>query len=261
MSRVLALALRELRSQVASPVAWIVGTAFLFLAGYFFFNLVSQFTILLSNYSVYAQITSNPSLVERVSLNELVVAALFRNLLVLLLFIVPVLTMRSFAEERRHGTDELLLTAPVSPGQIVAGKYLGLLSVALAIVGLCGVFIAILLRYGDPEWGPIWTGMLGLALAAAALVALGLAISTATESQVVAAVGSFVLFLVLFVLDWPAEGMTDWRGKVLKGLSLPEHFDAFSKGLLSSPDVAYYLSLLALGLFTARAVVASQRWR
>lgn len=261
MSRVVCVAMRELRSQIFSPVAWTVGAGFLLLAGYFFFNLVSQFTIVLSNYTLYAQITSNPSLVERVNLNELVVGALFRNLVVLLLFIVPAITMRSFAEERRQGTDELLLTAPIGPGQVVAGKYLGLLAVVLALVASSGIFVAILLWYGDPEPGPIFTGLLGLALAAGALTALGLAVSAVTDSQVVAGVGSFVLFLVLFVVDWPAEAVGEGLGKVLKAASLPEHFDGFTKGLVASPDVVYYLSLLALGVFTARAVVASQRWR
>ncbi len=261
MSRVLTLCARELRSQLTSPVAWTVGGGFLLLAGYFFFNLVSQFTVMLSNYSMVAQMTQNPTLLDRISLNEVVVANLFRNLLVLFLFLIPVITMRSFAEERKQGTDELLLTAPVGPGQIVAGKYLGLVTVVLALVLGSGMFVLVLLRYGDPEPGPVWTGLFGLSLAAMALVALGMAVSAATDSQVVAGVGSFVLFLMLFVIDWPAESVGGATAKVLKGLSLPERFEGFGKGLISSPDVVYYLSLIALGLFAARAILASQRWR
>ena len=261
MSRVLTLCFRELRSQFVSPVAWTVGAGYLLLAGYFFFNLVAQFGILLGNYTVYAQVMQNPSLLDQVNLNDVVIANLLRNLLVLFLFMVPALTMRSFAEERKQGTDELLLTAPVTPGQIVTGKFLGVLTLAGALVASSGVFILILLRYGDPEKGPIWTGFLGLALAAAALVSLGIAVSAATESQVVAGVGSFVLFIVLFVVDQPAESAGEKLGAVLKALSLPQHFDNFDKGLVVGTDVAYYLSLIALGLFTARAVVASQRWR
>jgi len=261
MRRVLTLCARELRSQLTSPVAWTVGGGFLLLAGYFFFNLVSQFSLMLSNYSMVAQLTQNPTLLDRISLNEVVIANLFRNLLVLFLFLIPVITMRSFAEERKQGTDELLLTAPVGPGQIVAGKYLGLVTVALALVFGSGVFVLVLRLYGNPETGPVWTGLLGLSLAAMALVALGMAVSAATESQVVAGVGSFVLFLMLFVVDWPAESVGGPTAKVLKGLSLPERFDGFGKGLISSPDVVYYLSLAALGLFAARAILSSQRWR
>lgn len=261
MRGVLTLFLRELRSQLTSPVAWAVGAGFLLLAGYFFFNLVSQFSMILSNYEMYAQITQNPTLLAKVSLNEVVIANLFRNLLVLFLFMMPVITMRSFAEERKQGTDELLLTAPVRPGQIVAGKYLGLLAVVLSVVALCGLFVLVLLRYGDPEPGPVLTGFLGMILVAMALTALGMAVSAATDSQVVAGVGSFVLFLMLFVLDWPAETVGGVKGEVLKALSLPARFDAFSKGMIASPDVVYYLSLTALGLFSARAILASQRFR
>lgn len=261
MTRVAAIFRRELRSQIVSPVAWIVWTLFLLLAGWFFFNLVSQFSVLLGNYQVYAQLTSNPELIQRVNLNEVVVSGLLRNLLLLLVFFIPILTMRSFAEERKQGTDELLLTAPVGPGEIVAGKYLGLLFVTGCMVAATLVFVGILTRYGDPEMGPVWTGLLGLALAAASLAALGLAVSTLTASQVTAAVTSFVLFLVLFVLDWPAESVQGWLRALLKGLSLPARFDGFAKGLVTSPDVLYFLSLAALGLFVARGTVASQRFR
>jgi ABC-2 type transport system permease protein len=261
MSRIWALFVRELRSQLVSPVAWIIATAFLLLAGYFFFNLIFSFSVMLSRYAAFAQAMSNPALLEQLNLNDVVVANLFRNLLVLLLFIIPALTMRSFAEERKQGTDELILTAPVTPGQIVAGKFAGLSVVALALVALSGFFLLILMRYGDPEKGPIWTGLLGLALVSLAFVALGTAISALTESQVVAAIGSFVLFLVLFVVDWPADNAEGMLRSVLKSLSLPAHFETFSRGVIASPDVTYYITLVALGLFGARAAIASQRWR
>jgi ABC-2 type transport system permease protein len=256
MRAALAVARKEIRSQLASPVGWVVGAAYLFLGGYFFFGLVDGFARTLRSYAALA-----PTLVERINLNEIVVTGLARNLLVLLLFVLPILTMRSFAEERRIGTDELLLTAPAGAGEIVLGKYLGLLAVATAWIAVSATFMLILLRYGDPETGPIWTAWLGLGLAAAAMVAMGIAVSAATESQVVAGVGSFVLFLMLFVVEWPSDSLGPRLGAVLKALSLPERFDGFSRGLVASGDVAYFLSLAALGLFTARAIVASQRWR
>jgi ABC-2 type transport system permease protein len=261
MSRILTLSLRELRSQVVSPVAWTLGSGFLLIAGYFFFNLVSQFSVMLSNYAMYAQITQNPSLVDQISLNEIVVSGLYANLLVLFLFLVPALTMRCFAEERRQGTDELLLTAPVTPGQIVAGKYLGLLALGLGLLALAGLFVVVLLRYGDPEMGPVLTGILGLALALSAMIALGMAVSAATENQVVAGFGSFVLFLLLFVVDWPAESVGGWVGEFLKGISLRQRFEGFAQGLIASPDVIYFVSLAALGWFSARAILASARFR
>jgi ABC-2 type transport system permease protein len=261
VSKVWALFLRETRSQLVSPTAWIVATAFLLLAGFFFFNLVLGYSAALSQYAMYAQMTSDPSLLERVNLNEIVVANLYRNLLVVLLFLMPAFTMRSFAEERKQGTDELILTSPVTPGQVVLGKFAGLAAIALALVASAGFFLAILWRYGDPELGPALTGLLGLALAAIAFIALGTAISALTENQMVAAIGSFVVFLMLFVADWPAETSEGLVRSVLKGLSMPAHFGGFEKGMIASPDVVYFLSLTAIGLFGARAVLASQRFR
>jgi ABC-2 type transport system permease protein len=256
MRPALAVALKEIRSQTSSPVGWVVAAGYLLLGGYFFFGLVDQYAKMLRSYSMWA-----PALAERINLNEIVVAGLARNLLVLLLFVLPILTMRSFAEERRQRTDELLLTAPAGPGEIVLGKYLGLVAVATAWLVASGAFVVLLLRYGDPETGPIGTAWLGLVLVAAAMVALGIAVSASTESQVVAGIGSFVLFLMLFVLDWPADSVSPALGAVLRGLSLPARFDGFARGIVSSADVVYCLSLAAVGLFSARAIVASQRFR
>jgi ABC-2 type transport system permease protein len=261
VSKVWAVFVREVRGQLVSPTAWILATAFLLLAGFFFFNLVLGYAAALADYETYAQITSNPSVLERVNLNEMIVVELYRNLLVVLLFVIPALTMRSFAEERKQGTDELILTSPVTPGQVVAGKFAGLAAVALALVALTGFFLAVLWRYGNPEFGPAWTGLVGLALAALAFTALGTAISALTENQVVAAIGSFVVFLMLFVADWPAQSTGGALRSILRGLSLPAHFASFGTGQIASPDVVYFLSLVALGLFAARAVLASQRFR
>jgi len=261
MSRVYALITRELRTQVFSPVAWIVWTLFLFLAGWFFFSLVYQFAVLVENTTGYAEMMQNREILDRLNLNEMVITGLFSNFLVLFVFLIPALTMRSFAEERKQGTDELLLTAPVTPGQLVAGKYLGQLAIAGVLVLAAGFYIEVLLRYGDPEKGPIVTGLFGLALVVAALTAIGFAVSTVTKSQVVAAVSTFVLFLMLYVVDWPAESTEGVARTFLKALSLPAHFDGFAKGNVASVDVAYFVSLIALGLFTARTAIASQRWR
>jgi ABC-2 type transport system permease protein len=259
--KVAALVVREIRSQVFSPVAWVVWTLFLFIAGWMFISIVHQFQEIVENYTVFAQYMSNQDVLNRINLNDLVISGLFGNLLVVFVFVIPALTMRGFAEERRSGTDELLLTAPVGPGQIVAGKYLGLLAVAEVLVLGAVFYMLILLHFGDPERGPIVTGIIGLALAVAALTALGFAISTFTKSQVVAAVSAFVVFLLLFVVSWPAESTSGVIKDVLLGLSLPSHYEGFAKGNVSTTDVAYFLSLAALGLFAARTTIASQRWR
>ena len=261
MSKLWAICARELRSQVFSPIGWVVAAGYLVLAGFVFFSLVQSFATMLQEYEIYAQVYGNPELLDRVNLNSIVVQSLLQFLLQLFVFVVPILTMRSFAEERRQGTDELLLTAPVSAGTIVAGKYLALLVVTAVLVAASGGFLLLLMRHGDPELGPIGTGLLGLLLAAAGMMALGMAISACTRSQIVAAVGTFVLLLLLFIVSWPAQTATGPWKAVLEGLALSAHFDPFTEGLIASPDVVYCLSLVAIGLFTARVVLASQRWR
>ena len=260
MRAALAVCTRELRSQLASPLAWTMAAGFLVTAGYFFFSQVVNYADAMRQYEMYAQLSQDPSLLERFNLNMLV-EGLFSNVLVLLLFVVPILSMGAIAEERRRGTDELLLTAPLGPGGVVAGKYVGLLLVLWAMLAGSGLFLFLLTLHGDPERGPIATGMLGLALAAAALLAVGLAISAATSSQAVAGIGTFVVCLLLFAVAWPAEAVGGTVGKVLSELALPAHFDDFAKGLVTGADLAYFVSLAALGLFVARALVASQRWR
>jgi ABC-2 type transport system permease protein len=261
MSGLLAVLRRELRSQLYAPTAWIVAALFLFLSGWFFFNLVWQFAALVRSYGLYAQVAGDPSVADRLNVNAVVVEGLFSNVLVLLLFFVPALSMRAYAEERKLGTDELLLTAPVGPTRIVLGKYLGLLAVAGVLLAATAMYLGLVVWRGDPEIGPIASGFLGLTLAVAALCALGLAVSTLTSSQMMAAVGSFVVFLGLYVVAWPADSVEGWARDLLRGLSLPQRFASFSSGLVATPDLAYFLSLIVLGLVVARLAVASQRWR
>ena len=260
MRAALAVCVRELRSQLASPLAWSIAAGFLVTAGYFFFSQVVNYAEAMQQYEMYAQLYQDPTLLERFNLNMLV-EGLFSNVLVLLLFVVPILSMGSIAEERRRGTDELLLTAPVGPGGIVAGKFLALLAVLWAMLAGSGLLLLLLTLHGDPERGPMLTGLVGLALVGGAMLALGLAVSAGTASQAVAGIGSFVVCLLLFALAWPAEAVGGRLGEVLGQLALPPHFDDFAKGLITGSDVAYFVSLAALGLFVARALLASQRWR
>jgi ABC-2 type transport system permease protein len=261
MRQTWAIAMREIRSQVVSPVAWTVAAGFLLISGYVFVNLVLRFAELVDRYSVHAELTRNPALLEGLNLNDFVVRGLYGQVLVLLLFLAPAITMRAFAEERRQGTEELLLSAPVTPARIVAGKFLGLGTVLAVIVLSAGGYVVGLSVLGDPEPGPAWTGMLGLLLATLALTAIGIAISATTESQAVAGVGSFVVGLLLFVIGWPARDVGEGLGRVLTGLSMPARFERLAGGLVTAADVTYFLSIAAAGLFAAWIVVSSRRWR
>jgi ABC-2 type transport system permease protein len=248
---------KELRSYFVSPIAYVVLTGFLLLGGWFFFNLLARFNFLLSIYSAMR----NPEAQMRLNLNDFVIAPLLHNLSVVLVILVPVITMRSFAEEKRTGTYELLMTSPLSITEIVAGKFLGALGFLIVMLGLTGIYPLILLMYGNPELGVIAAGYLGLLLLATAFLTVGLLTSSLTENQIIAAVSCLVLLLLLYVISWPADTAGPVLGAVLKYASLTEHFGEMVKGVLDTKDLVYFASVILLSLFLTQRSVESVRWR
>lgn len=257
MKNILAIAGKEIRSLFVSPIAYVVLTGFLLLGGWFFFNLLFRFSHLLTLYTGL----QNPQGLEGLNLNDHVIAPLLHNLTIVLVIMVPIITMRSFAEEKKSGTYELLLTSPLTVSQLVLGKFLGTLSFVLVMIVLTGIYPAILLFYGNPELGILASGYLGLFLLAVVFVSVGLLTSSLTENQIVAAVSCFVILLLLYVLSWPAETTAAELGDLLKYLSVIEHFSEMVKGVIDTKDVVYFLTLILLSLFLTHRSVEASRWR
>ena len=256
MRNIFTIAGKEIRSLFVSPIAYVVLTGFLLLGGWFFFNLLFRFTYMLTLYTGLQNMEGLQSL----NLNEYVMAPLLHNLTIVLVIMVPIITMRAFAEEKRSGTYELLLTSPLRVNEIVLGKLLGALVFVAVMILLTGIYPAILLLYGNPEMGIVGAGYLGLFLLAAVFVSVGLLTSSLTENQIVAAVTCFVVLLLLYVISWPAETTGFALGSTLKYLSVVEHFGEMVKGLIDTRDIVYFLSLIVLSLFlTHRAVEASRQ--
>ena len=183
---------------------------------------------------------------------------IFHQMYVLSILLVPLLTMRSFAEERRADTLELLLTAPVAEIWIVLAKFLSAYSLVLSMYLVSLTYAAILGIYGDPDWGPIYSGYLALALLAALLVAVGVAMSTLTENQVVAAAGSLGIFLMLWFADSAAYLLPPPLDALAIGLSLIGHFKPLVSGSVFLSDVGYFVTLALLALFIASRKVAER---
>lgn len=257
MRNILAIAAKDLRSQFVSPVAYVVLTGYLLLGGWFFYNLLARFIFLVNMYLSFR----NPEATEQLNLNEFVVAPLLHNLAVILVILVPMITMRSFAEEKRSGTYELLMTSPISITEIVLGKFFGALGFILILVLLTAVYPLLLMIYGDPEVGVVLSGLLGLLLLATAFVSVGLLTSSLTENQIIAAVSCLVALLMLYIISWPAETAGAGVGAVLKYLSLTEHFGEMVKGVIDTRDLMYFASVIALALFLTQRSVESLRWR
>jgi len=255
MQNILSIWQREIKSYFVSPIAYVVLTVFLFLSGFFFFSIftaVVQSTLMQSQLGQGAQPVDVPGIVSR---------SLFQTTSVVLLFMIPMLTMGLFAEEKKRGTIELLLTSPVSNCQAIMGKYLASLTFLVVMFLSSMVTISALFIYGRPEWKTIMSGYLGMFLYGAALLAVGLFISTLTENQIVAVVITFGVSLVLWLFDAfsaSAEGVTK---DVVSYLSVISHLDDFIKGVIDTSHVVYYVTFAFVGLFLTYRSLESMRWK
>jgi ABC-2 type transport system permease protein len=194
-------------------------------------------------------------------LNDWIIRPLLMNVSVIALFLIPMITMRLFAEEKRSGTIELLMTSPIRDIEIILGKWFAAETLFAGILGLSAVNLGFLFLHGKPDWRPILIGYLGLLLQGGALLAIGAFISTTTRNQIIAGGGTFAACLLLWILDWVSSYETAAWAKVLTYLSVVTHFEPFSKGVLDTKDVVFYLSVIFFGLFLTARSMESLRWR
>jgi gliding motility-associated transport system permease protein len=254
MRNILAIAQKELKSYFSSPIAYIVIGLFALFYGYFF--------------AVYLQVFLRDSMSmgqmggqQAMNVNQQMLRPVLQNVTILLLFVLPAITMRTYAEERRSGTIELLLTSPLSDFQIIMGKFLGALGLFAVMVAITLVHNGVLFIYGRPEWKPILTSYLGLMLLGGSFLSVGLFISTLTTNQIVAYIVTFSAFLLLWVISWIGSFSSGMFTDVTAYLSIIEHFDDFTKGVIDTTHVIYYLSLITFGLFLTAKSVDTERWR
>jgi ABC-2 type transport system permease protein len=246
---------KEMRLYFGSPVAYVVFTFFLLITGWFF----SQIFLFYSDASMRSFM--QPQFGQNLNVVDNVMRPLFSNMSVILLFFIPMITMRLFAEEKRAGTIELLLTYPVRDGEILAGKYLAALALYLILLGLTLLYPGLVAYFTRVEWGPILTGYLGLVLTGAVFLAVGVLISSLTENQIVAGFGTFGVLLGFWVIGWGSEFAGGTLRTVLQYLSIGDHLEGFTRGLIDTKDVVYYVSAVALALFFTLRSLESKRWR
>jgi ABC-2 type transport system permease protein len=254
MRNVLAMAGKELRGYFASPIGYVLVGFYALLFGWFFYTLVAYF-----ERQSMQMAAGGPG--SALNVNQMLVSPLLMNATVIMLLVFPLITMRTYAEEKRSGTMELLLTSPITDLQIILGKFLGALALFAAMLGVTLVHMAVLFVYGTPEWKPIATGYLGLLLMGGSFLSLGLFISSLTKNQIVAGMITFSVFLLLWVINWVSTFVGPTAQTVLNYLSITQHFDDFAKGIIDTKHVIYYLSFMAFGLFLTMKSVDSERWR
>jgi len=264
MKHVGTIARRELSSLFVSPVAYVVLTLFSVLAGFFFLSSVLQFDAYVQRLQQFQVLDQ----LKELNLNDHVIAPFYGVMSVVLLFLVPGITMGLFASESANGTDELLLTSPLTIWEIVLGKFLAAAGFVLLLVLLVALFPGILFAYGDPEIEKTVSGLLGLLLVGLTYVAIGGFASSVTGSQVIAFVLSFVLLLLLWMLSFLADlgaaggpvGQSAVAGFV-RWLSTADHFQRLTQGIISTADLAYFVTMIGSFLLLTKAAVESVRWR
>lgn len=246
---------KEMRLYFTSPVAYVVFTFFLLIVGYFFYSIFAFYNL------TSMQAAMNPAFARDLNITDAIMRPLFSNTGIILLFFMPMLTMRLFAEEKRSGTIELLLTFPVRDGEVLLGKFAAATVLFLMLLGLTALYPAIVGYFTRVEWGPLLSGYLGLLLLGSSFLAVGVLVSSLTENQIVASFATFAILLGFWVIGWSGDLVGgNWRA-VFQYLSILEHLDSFGRGVIDTKDVLYYLSVIALSLFLTLRALESKRWR
>jgi ABC-2 type transport system permease protein len=259
MRNVWTIARKELNSYFRSPIAYCVLAVFAVIFGYFFYTILSMFLVQTLTRAQMAQMYGQN--MPPVNVNDMVIRPLLLNMSVICLFLVPMITMRLFAEEKKTGTIELLMTSPVTDVQLILGKFLAALMLYASMLGITILYILVLFRYGYPDWRPLVAGYLGQLLLGCCFLSIGLLFSTFTRNQLIAGSMTFFVLLLLWILDWTSDYSGNWWVQIAHYVSLTPHIENFSKGVIDLKDSVYYLTVTALGLFYSVRSVESVRWR
>lgn len=245
---ILTIAGRELRSLFMSPLAWVILGVIQLILAYLFLSQIQAYLVLEPRLG---------AMQGAPGVTDLVVAPLLGDASIVLLLVAPLLTMRLISEERRSGTLGLLLSAPVSMTEIILGKYLAIVLFLLATVGLLALMPLALLTVGALDLGKLAAGLLGLSLLLAAFAAIGLFVSTLTDQPAAAAIGTFGILLLLWIIDWAgASGQSD---AVIHYLSALHHYETLLHGLVGTTDVVYFLLIILTFLVLSIRRLDAQR--
>ena len=254
MTNILAIAQKELKSYFASPIAYIVIGFWALLYGWFFTFILNYF---LRQSLQMGGMQGPPAM----NINQQMIRPLLQNVTILVLFLMPMVTMRTYSEEKRSGTIELLLTSPITDFQIIMGKFLGAMALYGVMLLVSLIHIGLLFAFGNPEWKPIVTFYLGLLLLGGCFISVGLFISSLTKNQIVAGMVTFAVFLLLWIVTWVGSAWGPTAETVTQRLSIIDPLDDFGKGVLDTKHLVYYLSFITFGLFLTAKSVDSERWR
>ena len=254
MKNVLLICFKEFKGYFVSPIGYAVMALFALIFGFGFYTATRDMV----NLGFRAQMMGQQ---QPMSVNDMVIRPLLGFAGTIALFLIPMITMRLVAEEKRTGTIELLLTSPVTDLEIILGKWLGAVLLYMSVLGMSVLNIAMLFLWGKPDIKPLLVAYLGLLLQGGCLLALGTLISTMTRNQIVAGGVTFFVALLLWLLQWFTAYGASPALQVINYLSIVTHMENFSKGVIDSKDIVFYLSFIFFLLFLTKRSMESLRWR
>ncbi len=250
---------KEMKSYFASSVAYVILALFIAINGFLFFNFLSEFNLKIMQ---FLQIKAKyPQLGLEISMNDWIINPLLRNISIILLLLIPAISMRLIAEERRSGTMELLMTSPVSTFQILMGKYLSCL-IFYAIMLISTLQYPVFLKiFGNPDMTPALFNYFMLFLLGAAFISVGLLASSITENQIISACLSFAILFIFWLIGWTGENYGGNIGEIISYFSLYIHFENALKGIMDSRDIVYLVSFTVFNLYLTFEILDSEKWK
>ncbi|MBF0620805.1 MAG: ABC transporter permease [Magnetococcales bacterium] len=256
MRAIFTIAFREWRTLFQSPLAWTLLAVLFAISAYLFNSMIHyynqlQMQIRMSGYG--------GDQIQELPFTEVAISPMLGNTAIILLLIMPMITMRLIADEKRRDTWPALACSPLSPMQIILGKYLGLLLFLLVTVLLLSLLPLSIMPYASPDMGQVISGFLGLFLLAASFGAVGLAASSSTDNPIVASVSTFGILLGLWIISWMGGEISGSAGAIFSYLSLIDHYQPFLSGVISSTDLFYFILLSVAGLLFARQRLMAER--
>jgi len=259
MRKTFAIFEKEFKSFFYTPMAYVVIAIFTILTGYFFYLYLSHFVETAFTQQMMAQ--QYRQMPPKMNINLMMIRPYFFNIALITLFSLPLITMRLFSEEKKAGTIELLYTTPIKSVHVVLGKFFAGLAFYLVMLLPTMLFQSILFSYGNPEFMPVFSGYIGLALMGSAYISMGLFISTLTENQIIAGIGGFALALFLWIVGWGANFAGPTLAPVLQYISIVAHFEDFAQGVIDSAHIMYYILFTFLGIYFSLKSIESIKWR
>jgi len=247
---------REIRAYLHSPAIYALGGIFFFLTAYFCLGMIVEYSDIYNDYTmrqVYGM--------KEMNVTEWVIRGAFGVFNFLMLFLIPVISMRLIAEERKSKTFEILVTCPVRDGEILAGKFLAALTLIILLVSSSIIYPLIVERYSQPEWRVIISGYLGLFLTILAYLAFGFFASSITENQIIAGFLSFSGLLFFYLVGDVTSSKEGWLGRLASEISLRQHTLSFSQGVLEAKDIFYFIAFCVFFVFLSLESLKIRRWK